>query len=60
MPLQEEIEALQARVGSDVAASLVAGNCFIGDKLGLFKKMAEFARPITPAALAESLNLNER
>ena len=49
---QEKLEAFVERVVLDVGTSLRGGLCYIGDRLGIFKALAD-AGPVTPAELAE-------
>jgi SAM-dependent methyltransferase len=55
----EKANALARQVGVDFGAALTVALAFIGDRLGIFKAMAE-AGPLTSARLAERTGLNER
>jgi SAM-dependent methyltransferase len=52
-------EFMQKAVG-DIASTMSAMLLIIGDKLGLYKAMAESGQPITSEELAKKTNTNER
>ncbi|MDX6443494.1 MAG: hypothetical protein QOH71_568 [Blastocatellia bacterium] len=56
---EDRMNAFLGKVVGDFGASLSSALVYIGQKLGLYKAMAE-AGPITPAGLAERTNTNER
>lgn len=51
--------ALARQVGTDFGAALTVALAYIGDRLGIFKLLAE-GTPMTSAQLAERAGLNER
>jgi hypothetical protein len=59
-PSSSAVELLQEKVSSDLSKCLASSMAYVGDKLGLFRKMAEIGKPVTPAVLASQLNLHER
>src|SRR2546426_1971617 len=56
---QEKLEAFVERIVLDVGTAMRGALSYIGDRLGIFKAMAD-AGPVTPAELAEQTGLNER
>ncbi len=56
---EDKMNAFLGKVVGDFGASLSSALVYIGQKLGLYKAMAE-AGPITPAELAQRTNTNER
>jgi hypothetical protein len=55
-PLNEFLEKITSDVGGAASSVLV----YIGDKLGLYKAMAEFGKPISSYELAERTHTSER
>jgi 2-polyprenyl-3-methyl-5-hydroxy-6-metoxy-1,4-benzoquinol methylase len=55
----KKVEELAFRVVGDMGGAFTMALGYIGDRLGLFKAMAE-AGPVTSAELAEKTGLNER
>lgn len=51
--------ALSRRVGTDFGAALAVALAYVGDRLGLFRAMAD-GTPLTPRELAERTGLAER
>jgi 2-polyprenyl-3-methyl-5-hydroxy-6-metoxy-1,4-benzoquinol methylase len=58
-PDRKKAAALTRQVGIDFGAALCVALAFIGDRLGIFKKLAETG-PATSKELAERTGLNER
>jgi 2-polyprenyl-3-methyl-5-hydroxy-6-metoxy-1,4-benzoquinol methylase len=58
-PVLETQEQFAARVLEDCGAALRCALCYIGDRVGLFRAMAN-SGPITAAELARQTQLNER
>jgi len=58
-PDRKKTAALTRQVGVDFGAALTVALAYIGDRIGLFKAMADGA-PMTPAALAAHGAINER
>ncbi len=56
---EDKMHAFLGKVVGDFGASLSSALVYIGQKLGLYKAMAE-AGPVTPAELAGRTNTNER
>ncbi len=56
---REKLTSLARQVGVDFGAALAVALAFIGDRLGIFKVMAD-GRPRTSAQLAADTALNER
>jgi SAM-dependent methyltransferase len=56
---QAKLEAFVERIVLDVGTAMRGGLLYIGDRLGLFKALAD-AGPVTAAQLAERTGLNER
>jgi len=56
---QELLDELLGRFVNDLGATISAGNVVIGDKLGLYRALAE-AGPLTPAELAAYTGTAER
>jgi SAM-dependent methyltransferase len=56
---QEKLEAFVERVVLDVGTAMRGALSYIGDRLGIFKAMAD-AGPVTPGDLAERTGLSER
>jgi SAM-dependent methyltransferase len=56
---EDKMNAFLGKVVGDFGASLSAALVYIGQKLGLYKAMAQ-SGPMTPAELAERTNTNER
>jgi SAM-dependent methyltransferase len=56
---EDKMNAFLGKVVGDFGASLSSALVYIGQKLGLYKAMAE-AGPVTPADLAQRTNTNER
>jgi 2-polyprenyl-3-methyl-5-hydroxy-6-metoxy-1,4-benzoquinol methylase len=56
---QEKLEAFMGKVVGDMGAALSAALVVLGDKLGLYKKLAA-AGPLTPAELAARTGTAER
>jgi SAM-dependent methyltransferase len=59
MPDPKKAGALARQVGVDFGAALTVALAHIGDRLGIFRAMAE-AGPLTSQQLAERTHLNER
>src|SRR5205823_11759213 len=55
----DKLNAFMGRAVVDIGATLHAGLVIIGEKLGLYKTLAE-SGPLTPAELAKKTNTNER
>lgn len=56
---QDKLNALLGQAVQDMGASLHAALILIGDKLGLYRAMAD-GKPVTPAALAARTGTSER
>ena len=56
---QEKLETFVERVVLDVGTAMRGGLAYIGDKLGIYKAMAD-SGPVTSEQLAELTGLNER
>ncbi|MDX6660756.1 MAG: hypothetical protein QOJ55_1578, partial [Solirubrobacteraceae bacterium] len=56
---QAKLEAFVERIVLDAGTAMRGGLSYIGDRLGIFKALADGA-PVTPAELAERTGLNER
>jgi 2-polyprenyl-3-methyl-5-hydroxy-6-metoxy-1,4-benzoquinol methylase len=56
---QAKVEAFVERIVLDVGTAMRGGLSYIGDRLGIFKALADGA-PVTPAELAERTGCNER
>jgi 2-polyprenyl-3-methyl-5-hydroxy-6-metoxy-1,4-benzoquinol methylase len=56
---QAKVEAFVERVVLDVGTAMRGGLLYIGDRLGIFKALAD-AGDVTPEQLAEQTGLNER
>lgn len=56
---QEKLEAFVERVVLDIGTAMRGGLSYIGDRLGIFKAMAD-SGPVTAAELAERTGLSER
>lgn len=59
VPSPEEIDAFVGRFATDLGAVLHAATVVVGDKLGLYKALAEHG-PATPAELAAATGCDER
>ncbi len=55
----EKLQAFMGRAVGDMGAAMHAVLILIGDRLGLYKAMAD-SQPVTSIALAQRTNLNER
>ena len=56
---EDKMNAFLGKVVGDFGASLSSALVYLGQKLGLYKAMAD-GGPVTPAELAERTNTNER
>jgi SAM-dependent methyltransferase len=56
---QDQLDELLGRFVNDLGATISAGNVVVGDKLGLYRALAE-AGPLTPAELATYTGTAER
>jgi SAM-dependent methyltransferase len=56
---QEQLDELLGRFVTDLGATISAGNVILGDRLGLYRALAE-AGPLTPAELAAYTGTAER
>jgi len=56
---QSKIKELSQRVVVDTGGVFTIALCYIGDRLGLFRAMAD-GKPLTSEELAQRTNLNER
>jgi hypothetical protein len=56
---QELLDELLGRFVTDLGATISAGNVILGDRLGLYRALAE-AGPLTPADLAAYTGTAER
>ena len=56
---EDKMNTFLGKVGGDFGASLSSALVYIGQKLGLYKALAD-AGPQTPAELAQRTNTNER
>src|SRR5947208_15453734 len=56
---EEKMNAFLGKVVSDFGASLSSALVYLGQKLGLYKALAD-GGPATPAELAQRTNTNER
>jgi len=56
---KKKASALARQVGADFGAALTVALAYIGDRLGIFKAMAD-GSPVTTAQLAHRTGLNER
>lgn len=57
---EEKLNQFLGTCITDFGAAMHAGLVVIGEKLGLYKAMAQAGKPITPAELATATNTNER
>lgn len=57
---EEKLNHLLGQFVTDFGATLHAGLVVIGEKLGLYKAMAQAGHPITPGELAQRTDTNER
>lgn len=57
---EEKLNELLGKFVGDLGATLHAGSIVIGEKLGLYKAMAEPNERVTPAELAKRTDTNER
>lgn len=57
---QQKLNEFMGRAVVDFGATLHAGLVVIGEKLGLYKALAEAGQPLTPAELAERTGTTER
>src|SRR5258708_4281983 len=55
----EKAKQVAQNIVGDIASTVPAARCFIGDRLGLFKAMAG-AGPLTVEQLAQKTGLSER
>jgi hypothetical protein len=61
LPLDEQkLQQFLEKILSDVGGAASSVLVYIGDKLGLYKTMAQFGGPISPSELAEKTNTSER
>jgi SAM-dependent methyltransferase len=58
-PNPEKLNELVGKLVNDIGASLSGASVLLGDRLGLYKAMADGA-PVTPAELAKKTKLHER
>src|SRR5437870_13104597 len=56
---EDKMNTFLGKVGGDFGAALSSALVYIGQKLGLYKAMAD-AGPVTPVELAERTATNER
>ena len=59
VPDRKKAAALTRQVGTDFGAALTVALAFVGDRLGIFKTMAD-GRPRAVRQLADDVGLNER
>ena len=57
---EQKLHDFMLKVLGDIASTLSAVLVIIGDRLGLYKAMAESGQPITSEELAKKTNTNER
>ena len=58
-PNPEKLNELVGKLVGDLGVSLAGASVLLGDRLGLYKAMADGA-PVTPSALAKKTKLHER
>ena len=56
----DDIKAFQFQVFSQLQGALTAAQIYIGDRLGLYRALAEAGRAVEPAELAGATGLDER
>ena len=57
---QQKLNEFMQKAAGDIASTLSAMLVIIGDRLGLYKAMAESEQPISSEELAKKTNANER
>ena len=57
---EDKMHAFLGKVVEDFGAALSSGLVYIGERLGLYKALADAGKPLTPAELAEKSETNER
>ncbi len=57
---QDKLNAFLGRAVVDIGATLHAGLVVIGEKLGLYKALADAEEPLSPAELAQRTETTER
>jgi SAM-dependent methyltransferase len=55
----DKVKSFSKQVSIDIGAAMLGAMSYIGDRLGIFKTLAD-AGPVTPAELAAKSGLNER
>jgi len=55
----KKVEELVFKIVGDVGGGLISAQAYLGDRLGLFKAMAD-GHPVSAGDLARKTNLNER
>ena len=58
-PNPEKLNELVGKLVNDLGVSLAGASILLGDRLGLYKAMAD-GRPVTPSDLAKKTKLHER
>jgi hypothetical protein len=57
---EQKLHDFMLKSVGDIASTMSAMLVIIGDRLGLYKAMAEFGQPIIAEELAKKTNTNER
>jgi len=57
---EQKLHDFMLKATGDIASTMSAVLVIIGDRLGLYKAMAESGQPITSEELAKKTNTNER
>ena len=57
---EQKLHEFMIKAVGDIASTMSAMLVIIGDRLGLYKAMAEFGYPITSEELAQKTSTNER
>lgn len=57
---QEKLQEFLGKIITDVGGTMSSALVYIGDKLGLYRAMAEFGKPVSSYELAEKTNTFER
>ena len=57
---EEKLQQFLGKIMTDVGGTVSSVLVYIGDKLGLYRAMAEFGKPISSSELADKTNTFER
>jgi len=57
---EEKLQQILGKIMTDVGGTVSSVLVYIADKLGLYRAMAEFGKPISSSELAEKTNTFER